>query len=61
MITLVRTNSFDKHFRDLIRHLDAELNNRYGLAQTHYNRYNKISHIRTVTVTYHNTEPAGCG
>lgn len=60
MINIVRTTSDNVDFNGLIELLDAELNDRYGVVQKEYDRYNKIEFIDTV-VAYLDNIPAGCG
>lgn len=61
MINLLRTNSDDSDFRELIRLLDADLQIRDGAEHSFYAQFNKIDKIRHVVVAYQNEKAIGCG
>jgi len=61
MVNLVRTNSGDQHFQQLVRLLDADLAIRDGEEHTFYSQFNKLDNIRYVVVAYEDGKPAGCG
>lgn len=61
MIKLVRTNSDNKDFIDLVKLLDADLKIRDGEDHSFYNQFNKIDAIKHVVVLYLNNKPVGCG
>jgi putative acetyltransferase len=61
MIQLVRTNSEDKDFIELVRDLDADLAVRDGDDHSFYDQFNKIDKIKFVVVAYENKRPLGCG
>jgi len=61
MINLVRTNSDNLHFRDLVALLDLELQIRDGDEHSFYAQFNKVDKIRHVVVAYENGEAVGCG
>jgi putative acetyltransferase len=61
MITLVRTNSGNPNFIQLVRQLDAELAQRDGADHSFYAQYNKIDKINYVVLAYDGEYPAGCG
>jgi putative acetyltransferase len=61
MIKIVRTNSENPDFRNLIRSLDLELWSRYETGQAVYDKYNKIENNNTVVLVYLNSEAIGCG
>jgi GNAT superfamily N-acetyltransferase len=61
MITLTRTNSDHPDFRELVKHLDADLAKRDGDDHAFYAQYNKVDMIRHVVVAYENDAPVGCG
>lgn len=61
MITIKRTDSTYPDFGLLIKELDKDLNERYGLAQAEYSPLNKVDAIKNVVVVYVGEEPAGCG
>jgi putative acetyltransferase len=60
-IALIRTDSSDKDFRKLIRHLDIELAERYGERQTFFDQFNSVDEIRNVIVAMHGAQAVGCG
>jgi putative acetyltransferase len=61
MIKLLRCNSDNKNFHDLVSLLNDDLNSRYGFLQAQYEKFNKIEAIETVVVAYQDTIPVGCG
>jgi putative acetyltransferase len=61
MIKLVRTNSEDSTFKELVKLLDSELAIVDGKDHLFYSQFNKIDKIRHVVVAYENERPAGCG
>ncbi len=61
MIKLVRTNSENSDFINLIKHLDAYLKITDGDEHDFYNQYNNIDVIKHVVVAYLNNIPVGCG
>jgi len=61
MIKLLRCNSNNKEFRDLVILLDKDLNSMYGILQAQYEKFNKIESIETVVVAYQDKIPIGCG
>jgi GNAT superfamily N-acetyltransferase len=61
MIKLIRCNSVNKDFRDLVILLDEDLNSRYGILQAQYKKFNKIEANETVMVAYQDKIPVGCG
>lgn len=61
MITVIRTNSDDLDFIDLVKHLDADLAERDGNDHSFYAQFNKINKIKYVVVAYENSKPMGCG
>jgi putative acetyltransferase len=61
MSEIIRTNSDNPHFRQLIILLDEELTLRYGELQKHYAQFNHINFIDTVVLAFENEVPAGCG
>jgi GNAT superfamily N-acetyltransferase len=61
MIKLLRTNSDNSDFINLVKLLDAELAIVDGDDNTFYSQFNKIDNIRYVVVAYENEKPAGCG
>ena len=60
-IELLRTDSDNADFRELVKSLDADLAVRDGAEHSFYAQYNKIDKIREVVVAYQNGEAVGCG
>ena len=61
MIQLVRTDSSNPDFIELVKHLDADLAFRDGADHTFYSQFNKIDKIKHVVVAYHDNIPVACG
>ncbi len=61
MINLVRTNSDNADFRELVALLDADLQIRDGAEHSFYAQFNKIDKIRHAVVAYENETAIGCG
>jgi putative acetyltransferase len=61
MPEIIRTNSDNPHFRQLVVLLDADLTLRYGDLQKHYAQFNHINFIDTVVLAFENDVAAGCG
>ena len=61
MVKLVKTNSENEDFKDLVKLLDAHLAVTDGDEHAFYNQFNKITHIKHVIVAYENKQPVGCG
>jgi len=61
MIKIVRTNSENQDFIDLVKLLDADLAIRDGDDHPFYHQFNKIDTIKFVLVAYENGIPLGCG
>ncbi|MGM0933131.1 MAG: GNAT family N-acetyltransferase [Bacteroidota bacterium] len=61
MVEILRTNSGDKDFIELVRHLDADLAERDGGDYFFYDQFNKIDGIKCVVIAYENGAPLGCG
>ena len=61
MISIIRTNSDDQDFIELVKHLDADLAKRDGDDHPFYAQFNKIDKIKYVVVAYANDKPVGCG
>jgi putative acetyltransferase len=61
MLTLIRTNSDDEDFKNLVVLLDQQLNERNGSLQAKYDKFNVVRSIGTVVVARMDNEPAGCG
>ncbi len=61
MIRLLRTDSEDKDFIELVRALDVDLAERDGADHAFYSQFNKITKIKFAVVAYENEIPVGCG
>jgi GNAT superfamily N-acetyltransferase len=61
MIRIIRTDSDNPDFIDLVKHLDADLAERDGDDHSFYAQFNKINKIKYVVVAYENSKPVGCG
>ncbi len=62
MIELLRTNSANKHFIELVKHLDTDLAVRDGDDHPFYDQFNKIDSIKYAVVAFdENKEAVGCG
>ena len=61
MINLIRTNSENKGFIDLVKLLDAELAALDGDEHVFYAQLNKTDKIKHVIVAYENDTPISCG
>lgn len=61
MIRIIRTNSDNRDFIQLVKHLDADLAERDGKDHSFYTQFNKIDKIKYVVVAYENNQPVGCG
>ncbi|MBV1924473.1 MAG: GNAT family N-acetyltransferase [Flavobacteriaceae bacterium] len=61
MIQLIKTNSENKDFIDLVKLLDADLKIRDGEDHDFYNQYNAIDKLNHVIIAYDNEEAVGCG
>ena len=58
---LVRTNSEDADFINLVKNLDAYLEVMDGEEHAFYNQYNNIDALKHTVVAYLNEKPVGCG
>lgn len=61
MFTLIRTNSDDPDFQELVKLLDLELQERDGEEHLFYAALNKTNTLNYVVVAYDQDEPIGCG
>jgi len=61
MVSLVRTNSEDGEFKQLVKLLDQDLAYRDGKDHTFYHQFNKIDDLSYVIVAYLENKPIGCG
>lgn len=61
MARIIRTNSDNQVFVQLVKHLDADLAERDGEDHSFYAQFNKIDKIKYVVVAYEGDQPVGCG
>ena len=61
MIKIIRTNSGNKDFIELVKYLDADLAVKDGDKHSFYNQYNNIDKMKYVVVVYENDTAVGCG
>ena len=61
MIKLIRTDSSNHNFVELVKLLDKELQIRDGADHSFYAQYNKIDKIKNVVVAYIDDIAVGCG
>ena len=61
MMTIIRTNSDNSDFQELVKQLDLDLKIRDGDLHSFYAPLNKTDKIRNVIVAYDNDTPVGCG
>ena len=61
MISVIRTDSDNQDFVELVKRLDVDLAERDGNEHSFYAQFNKINKIKYVVVAYENSQPVGCG
>ena len=61
VIKIIRTNSYNQDFIELVKHLDADLAERDGAEYSFYAQFNKTDKIKYVVVAYENSKPMSCG
>ncbi|MCB9112795.1 MAG: GNAT family N-acetyltransferase [Anaerolineales bacterium] len=61
MVDLLRSNSYNSDFIELVKHLDIDLAQRDGKEHSFYAQFNKIDAIKYVVIAYENGQPVGCG
>ncbi len=61
MLKIIRTDSSNEDFRELVRLLDADLSVRDGAEHGFYAQFNKIDLIKNVVVVYSDEKAVGCG
>lgn len=61
MIKILRTDSSNQDFIELVKLLDKELQIRDGADHTFYAQYNKIDKLKNVVVAFYNNTAVGCG
>ncbi|WP_316795982.1 GNAT family N-acetyltransferase [Pedobacter agri] len=60
-LTLIRTNSDNTDFRQLVASLDQDLAIRDGEEHAFYAQFNKVDAIKEVIVAYQDKTPVACG
>lgn len=61
MYSLLRTDSNDEGFKELVRLLDLELKEIDGDDHLFFAQFNKIAEIKNVVVAYYDNRAIGCG
>ena len=61
MIKLIKCNSKNTDFINLVKLLDTDLANRDGEDHSFYSQFNKLDNIKHALVIYLNDNPVGCG
>ncbi len=61
MIRILRTDSENQDFIELVKYLDADLAERDGDENSFYAQFNKIDRIKHAVVLYDKDKPIGCG
>jgi putative acetyltransferase len=61
MLTIIRTESSNPHFRDLVAMLDNDLAIRDGKDHSFYHQFNTIQNIKYALVGYLDDAPVACG
>jgi len=61
MIKIIRANSDNQDFIELVKYLDAYLAGKDGDEHLFYSQFNKIDKIKYAVVAYENDKPVGCG
>ena len=61
MIQIIRTDSENPDFIELVKYLDADLAKRDGDEYSFYAQFNKINKIKNAVVAYEDGIPLGCG
>ena len=61
MINLIRTDSDNSDFIELVKYLDADLAERDGRDHSFYSQFNKINKIKHAVVAYEADKPIACG
>ena len=61
MVAIVKTDSTNVDFINLVKKLDEDLAIRDGEEHAFYNQFNSISVIKYATILYYNDLPIACG
>ena len=60
-VKIIRTNSSNKDFQELVTELDKDLAIRDGEFHAFFSQYNKVDKINHIAIAYLNENPVGCG
>ena len=60
-VKIIRTNSSNETFQNLIKDLDKDLAIRDGEFHSFFSQFNKVDKINHVVIAYLNENPVGCG
>lgn len=60
-MNLLRTNSRNKEFMDLVKQLDVYLAEKDGEDHAFYDHFNRIDALNQVIIAYDNNKAVGCG
>lgn len=61
MIELIRTDSVNPDFIELVKYLDADLAERDMEEHSFYDQFNKITALKHVVIGYEDAKPISCG
>src|SRR4051812_8241252 len=61
MLNIIRTDSTNTDFQDLVFFLDTDLKKRDGEEHTFYRQFNHIDSIKHAVVAYKDKQAIGCG
>jgi putative acetyltransferase len=61
VLNVIKTDSKNIDFIELIKLLNEDLNERYGELQKQYDKHNKLEFIKDVIIIYKDDVPAACG
>lgn len=60
-VKIIRTNSSNKDFQELVTKLDKDLAIRDGESHSFFSQFNKVDKINHVIIAYLEEKPVGCG
>src|SRR5438552_1597878 len=61
VIKIIRTNSDNRDFIELVKNLDADLAERDGNDHSFYHQFNTIDKIKHAVIAYEDNKLVGCG
>ncbi|WP_026898983.1 GNAT family N-acetyltransferase [Daejeonella oryzae] len=61
MLKIIRTDSSNPDFIELVKYLDAYLTEKDGDEHSFYDQFNKIDKIKSVVIAYKNGKAVACG